>query len=127
MKKINVLLVTIIGLIFVGCSGSEAYRGNWKGMTPNGEKVEIVFEGKKITLSGGSKEIVTHDYSQYSVKIENSVETYGIKLDDGRGFKINFPIANDETVGLIKDENNNVLYAISRKEYINPNDIYKLK
>ncbi|MCL9809789.1 hypothetical protein [Flavobacterium luminosum] len=127
MKKIGVLLLVIIGLTLIGCSGSDTYRGNWKGMTPNGEKVEIVFEAKKLTLSDDSKKSVTHNYSQNSVNIVNSIETYGIKLDDGRGYQINFPIANDESIGLIKDENNNVLYSISRKEYINPKDIYKLK
>ena len=116
MNKIYVLL---LGLAFVGCSGSDTYRGNWKGMTANGEKVDIVFEAKKMTLSDGSNKNATYDYSQYSVSISNSIETYGIKLDDGRGYQINFPIANDESIGLIKDENNNVLYSNSQKEYIN--------
>jgi hypothetical protein len=127
MKKISLSILGFIGLILIGCSGSDTYRGNWKGMTPSGEKVEIVFEAKKLIISDSAKKSVTMDYTQNSVNIENSVETYGIKVEDGRGYQINFPIANNEDIGLIKDENGNIIYSISRTDYVKNEDIYKLK
>lgn len=127
MRKISLLFSGLIGIILVGCSGSKTYRGDWKGMTPNGEKVEISFAEKKLTISDSAKKSLTLDYTQNSVNIENSVETYGIKLGDGRGYKINFPIANNDSLGLIKDDNGNVMYSISRTDYVKYEDIYKLK
>jgi hypothetical protein len=127
MKAIILSFIGIIGLILISCSGSNTYRGNWKAMTLNGEKVDIVFAEKKLTISDSLKESVTVDYTQNSVNIENSVKTYGIKLNDGRGYQINFPLANNENVGLIKDENGNVIYSISRIDYVKYEDIYKLK
>lgn len=126
MKKISLAFLGFIALILIGCSGSDVYQGNWKGMTPTGEKVEIIFEAKKFTITDSSKKSVTFDYTQNSVNIENSSKTYGIKLGDGRGYQINFPKATDASIGLIKDENGNVIYSIGRRDYIKNEDIYKL-
>ena len=127
MKTICFSILVVFGILFAGCSGSDTYRGNWKGLSPSGEKVEITFEAKKMTINDGSQESVALNYTQNRVSINNAVETYGIKLDDGRGYQINFPIANDESVGFLKDEMGNLLYIISRKGYIKSEDIYKLK
>ncbi|MBE9583955.1 hypothetical protein IM792_05800 [Mucilaginibacter sp. JRF] len=127
MKSIVLSFLGLFALLLTACSGSDTYRGKWKGMTPDGEKVEITFEAKSFSIADSTKKATTLSYSQNAVNIANGVETYGIKLDDGRGYKINFPIANDESVGLIKDENDNIIYTISRKDYIKSEDIYRLK
>lgn len=126
MKKINYLIITIIVVLLSACSGSDTYRGKWKATDSNGVQLDITFEENSFSINKNG-DSSSFEYSQNSVKIENSVETYGIKLEDGRNYQIHFPIANDESKGLMKDENGNLLYTISRNDYIEYDDIYKLK
>ncbi|REG96385.1 hypothetical protein [Flavobacterium aquicola] len=126
MKKISITLLAILSVILVGCSGSDTYRGSWKATDSKGGKFEIFFDAKNFTVKNSSGKSEKYDYTQNSVEIENSVTTYGIQLGDGRGYQINFPNADNETLGLIKDENGNPIYTISRKDYIKYEDVYKL-
>lgn len=126
MKKVSITLLAILAVIVVGCSGSDTYRGSWKATDSKGAKFELFFDAKNFTVKDSSGKSEKYDYSQNSVEIENSVATYGIQLGDGRGYQINFPNADNETLGLIKDENGNPIYTISRKDYIKYEDIYKL-
>lgn len=127
MKNIRLfgLLLLIVGM--AACSGSDTYRGAWKATDANGNKFDIVFDAKSFVVKDAAGSATQFDYTQNSIKTENSVETYGIKLSDGRGYKINFPNAKDESVGLIYDDRGNGLYTISRKEYIKYEDISRLK
>ena len=126
MKKVSLTLLLILAVILVGCSGSDTYRGSWKATDSKGAKFELFFDAKSFTVKDSSGKSEKYDYSQNSVEIENSVATYGIQLGDGRGYQINFPNADNETLGLIKDENGNPLYTISRKDYIKYEDVFKL-
>ncbi|GAA4922845.1 hypothetical protein [Mucilaginibacter defluvii] len=127
MKKIALFLFGIITVVLIGCSGSEDYRGDWKGMTPGGEKVQITFEAKKFTIKDSTQKAKTYEYTQNSVSIKNGVKTYGIKLGDGRGYRVHFPASGNESIGLILAESGTILYSISRKDYIKIDDIYSLK
>lgn len=116
-----------IVMVLTGCNGSKTYRGSWKAMDTNGQKFDILFDAKSFTIkdaTGGTKQ---YDYTQNSISIENSVETYGIQLADGRSYQINFPNSSNESVGLIKDGNGMPVYTISRSEYLKYGDVYKLK
>ncbi|MEO8239529.1 MAG: hypothetical protein ABI576_15610 [Flavobacterium sp.] len=126
MKKISITLLGILAVILVGCSGSDSYRGSWKATDSNGAKFELFFNAKDFTVKSSSGKTKKLEYSQNSVEIENSVSTYGIQLADGRNYQINFPKSDDETMGIIKDENGNLIYTISRKDYIKYEDIFKL-
>ena len=98
MKKLKFILISIVTLTLVGCSGSETYRGKWKATNENGAQIDIVFSENEFSIiENGNPQ--NFEYSQHSVNIENSVETYGIKIEDGRRFHIHFPIANDESKG----------------------------
>lgn len=125
MKKTKIIFVTLITLIFGGCSGSDTYRGNWKATNEEGARLDIVFGENDFSITEKGK-TENFEYSQNSVSIENSVETYGIKLDDGRLFQIHFPIGNDESKGAILNANGRPLYIISRTEYIGYKDVYGL-
>ncbi|MCC8408728.1 hypothetical protein LJ707_07295 [Mucilaginibacter sp. UR6-1] len=127
MKNIALSVFGFIVLLMIGCSGSDTYQGKWKGMSPAGDKVQITFEPKKFTITDSTNKAKTYSYTQNSVSIKNGVETYGIKLDDGRGYQVHFPVARNESIGLIIADNGNVLYSISRKDYIKSEDIYSLK
>ncbi|NJM80362.1 MAG: hypothetical protein HC854_13470 [Flavobacterium sp.] len=127
MKKSIFLLVIFLSLFLIKCSGSDTYRGSWKATNSSGAKYDIVFEAKKFIVKNDSGESKEYEYTQNSIAIENSVSTYGIKLGDGRGYQIKFPNSSDESVGLLLDENGSLLYTISRKDYINYEDIYKLE
>lgn len=126
MKKITLLLCALTGLLLIACSGSDTYRGNWKAMSQSGEKLELVFGEKNLEIKDSTGKTSNVGYAQTSVNISNSVETYGISLDDGRSYQINFPIANDESKGLILDNNGNVVYSIGRTNYISYEELYKL-
>jgi len=121
----NLLLFPLI-VILSSCSGSDVYQGNWKATDANGNKFEINFEPKKFSIKNVDGSIETYEYTQNSVKIENSVKTYGIKLSDGRAYHILFPIANETSKGVILLNNNMPLYTISRLSYIQYEDLYKL-
>lgn len=126
MQKLNYLLFILTAILLTGCSGSETYRGMWKATDPEGVQFEITFEAKKFIIKRMDRESRDFGYSQNSVHMENFVETYGISLDDGRRYQIIFPIADDESVGIIKDGNGSLTFTISRNEYISYQDIYKL-
>lgn len=126
MKKASMALLGILAVILVACSGSDTYRGSWKATDSKGAKFELFFNAKDFTVKSSSVKTQKFEYSQNSVQIENSVSTYGIQLGDGRNYQINFPKANDESMGIIKDENGIPIYTISRKSYINYDDVFKL-
>ncbi|OQP59482.1 hypothetical protein A3860_37685 [Niastella vici] len=127
MNRILFLFASLIVIMLAACSGSKTYRGSWKAADANGQRFELFFDAKSFSIkdtAGGKKQ---YDYTQNSISIENSVETYGIELADGRSYQINFPNSSDETVGLIKDGNGMPIYTISRNGYLNYGDIFKLK
>ena len=111
--------------MLLSCSGSDVYRGNWKATDESETKLDIVFGENdfSITENGETKNF---EYTQNSVSIKNSVETYGIKLDDGRSFQIYFPIADDESKGAILDANGRPLYIIGRNNYLKYEDVFGL-
>jgi hypothetical protein len=127
MRKTTSFLLGIISILLYSCSGSETYRGLWKATDSNGEKLEITFDAKKFSIKDSTGKASNFEYTQNSVSIENSVETYGIQLSDGRGYFINFPFADDESKGIIKDAGGNPVYTIGRGAYLKYEDIYKLK
>lgn len=127
MKKITITLLGITALLFTACEGSDTYRGKWKATDNNGAKFEINFDAENFTIKDSLGKKTTFDYSQNSVNINNSVETYGIKLGDGRGYNIHFPIAEDESVGFISDETGSQTYIISRTKFMTQQDVYKLQ
>jgi hypothetical protein len=118
------LLVFIVGL--TGCSGSDVYQGNWKATDSEGNRFEIDFMPKSFKVNDLKGKIVAYEYTQNSVKIENSVKTYGIKLSDGRMFKIFFPLADDTSKGVLMLSNDEPLYTLCRTEYIEYKDLYNL-
>lgn len=127
MKKISTALLGILAFLLVGCEGSDTYRGKWKATDASKAKFELVFDAESITVKDSLGKKETFEYSQNSVNINNSVETYGIKLADGRGYQIHFPIADDESTGFISDEAGNPIYTISRTKFMTNEDVYKLK
>lgn len=124
MKKINPFLVFLFAL-FISCEGSDTYQGNWKAIDSNGQQLEINFSPTNFTIKDNSGKTTIHEYTQNSFKSENSIETYGIKLNDGRGYQIYFP-KKEQSVGLILDENGKQMFTISRTKYVTYDDIYKL-
>lgn len=126
IKRINQLLILFL-LVFSSCSGSDTYRGKWKATNPEGKKFEIEFLPKNFKIKDEAGDSSNFAYTQHSVEIKNFVETYGIKLNDGRTYSIHFPIASDESVGVMIDGAGNPVYTISRNEYKMLDEIYKLK
>lgn len=124
MKKLGSFL-GLIFILFISCEGSDSYQGKWKAMDSTGKKIEIVFSPTSFSIKDSLGKSNEYKYTQNSIKSENSIETYGILLEDGRGYQIYFP-KKDESVGLLFDENGKVMYTIGRKDYVTYDEIYKL-
>lgn len=125
MKKV-VIFLNFLAFMLMACEGSETYRGSWKATDSKGKKIDIVFEADNFVVNNSGKK-QKFEYTQNSVSVQNSVTTYGIKIDDGRGYQIYFPNSKDETMGFIRDENGVPIYTISRNDYKNYEDVYKLE
>lgn len=119
-------MLVLLFLLMIGCSGSGTYRGAWKALDADGRQFEIVFEAKHFTIKDAEGKTKEYKYTQNSVSIKNAVETFGINLSDGRHYKINFPIAKDESMGLIMDANSNVVYTIGKNKFVKYEDLVKL-
>lgn len=126
MKNTIGLVYGFLLVLLFSCSGSETYRGTWKAMDADGNRIEILFDAKSFVVKTDSLEQKEYKYTQTQVRIENSVKTYGIQLEDGRKYQIYFPNSDDESLGLIRDEHGGTLYTISRNEFLQPENIYKL-
>lgn len=124
MKKIF-LLIFLTLILLTSCEGSDSYQGKWKAMNSKGEKFEIFFYPKSFSIKDSLGKSQEYNYTQNSIKSENSIKSYGILLEDGRRYLIYFPL-KDESIGLIKDENGEQMFTISRKKHITYEDIYKL-
>ena len=125
MKKITILCF-FVALLFAACSGSDSYRGKWKATDMQGNPISILFDEKSFSVTESSGKKSKFEYTQNSVNYNNGRQSYGIRLDDGRGFQIVFPDSDDETIGLITDENGAPMFVISRKAYLKYEDVYKL-
>lgn len=125
MKTIRPIWIVLVTIFLGACSGSETYRGSWKATNEEGTQLEILFNEKDFSITEDQK-IEKFDYSQNAVNIRNSVETYGIQLGDGRSFQIYFPIPDDESKGAILDAQGEVLYIISRTDYLGYDDVFGL-
>lgn len=126
MTKFNVLTTIAIVSTLISCSGSDQYRGTWKATDTKGNKYEITFQEKSFDVKDSLGTSNNYDYTQHSVEIQNGTKTYGIKLSDGRGYKIQFPNSENMNIGFILDENGAGVYTIGKSDYVQYEDIYKL-
>ena len=126
MRK-NLTTLFILALIaLTGCSGSDVYLGEWKGTDINGDKYTLSFNPENFSIKRENGDSLNFEYTQNSVKTENSAKTYGIKLRDGRTYNIFFPIANDVSKGLMTMENGKPVYTLSRTSYLSQDELYSL-
>jgi hypothetical protein len=126
MRNNITTLLIFASVALTGCSGSDTYLGEWKGTDINGDKYTLSFKPKKFSIKRASGDSLNFEYTQNSVKIENSVRTYGIRLNDGRAYNIFFPIANDVSKCLMTMENGKPVYTLSRTSYLSQDEIYSL-
>lgn len=84
----------------------------------SGTHVDINFRPKSFSITDEHGKVVTYEYTQNKIKIENSIRTYGINLADGRSLNIIFPIPDEKGKALIALESNQPVYTISRTAYI---------
>jgi len=117
-------IILLLGL--VSCEGSENYQGSWFATNRDGEHFDIEFDSHFFSVVNDSGDSSIHKYSQHSYKYENSVTTYGIKLEDGRNYNVFFPFAKDSTKAVIQLESQEVLYTLCRDSFILFEDIYAL-
>lgn len=126
MKKTNLLLFFLL-LILSACSGSDSYLGKWKGTDAESKKFEITFAEKSINIQDEKGKTNTYEYTQNSVNYSNGLMTYGITLSNGIAYEIHFPKSDDESVALLKTKEGNLLYILSRKNYLSYDDVFKLE
>ncbi len=121
----TLILLLLLPLVFVSCSGSDTFQGKWKALDKEGNKFEISFSPSVISIMDSVGTTKKYKYTQTGIQYENSVYTYTLKLEDGRGYQLYFP-TKDESVGLIRDENGQQMFTIGRKDFVAYDDIYQL-
>ena len=126
MKRIITAVFILFSLILTGCSGSDVYQGTWKALNGEQKQFEITFSPKEMTIKKVDGESEKWGYTQNSVSIRNSTKTYGIRVDNGMSYSIEFPIPNDTDKGAIADQNGQVLFIIGKSKYYSYNDVYGL-
>ena len=126
MKTNPVFFLLFLFLLFTACQGSDAYQGQWHATDRSGEKYTIDFTEHFFTVIDAHGDSVAHPYSQYSFNYEDGVTTFGIKLGDGRAYRIFFPLKNDTTKALIQLEDQETHYTICRDSFLRYEDIYDL-
>jgi len=126
MRAYLAILFLFALVALTSCRGSDVYMGEWKGTDINGDKYTLVFKPKNFSIKKASGDSLNFEYTQNSVKIENSVKTYGITLADGRVYNIYFPIKNDDSKCLMTMENGQPVYTLSRTSYLSQEEIYGL-
>jgi len=126
MRNIFTTFLLLSISFLASCGGSDNYLGQWKGTDAKGEKYTLSFQPKNFSIVRESGDSLHFDYAQYSVKIENSIRSYGIKLSDGRVYTIIFPLANDKSKAVMAMENGKPVYTLSRDSYLSYDEMYKL-
>lgn len=119
-------MMLILLPVFIGCKGSDVYRGDWKALDKSGFKYDINFDAENITVKYGNGNVEKFEYTQHSVSLKNSTRKYGIKLKDGRTFYIIFPIANETGKGVMTLDTMDPLYTLGRNGYVPFNEMLKL-
>ncbi len=122
--RIVLLLLFIAAL--AGCAGSDMYLGEWKATDAQENQLHVIFEPHVFMVVNAVGDTTHFEYSQNTMKFENDVYQYGITLNDGRKYTVHFPFAGDQTKGIISLPNRDVLYVISRSEYLTYSDLYNL-
>ena len=123
----NLIILFLFALAaLTGCQGSDTYMGEWKGTDINGDKYTLFFKPKNFSIKRAAGDSLNFEYTQNSVKIENSVKTYGLTLNDGRVYHILFPIANDASKCVMTMENGKPVYTLSRTSYLSQEEIFGL-
>jgi uncharacterized lipoprotein YehR (DUF1307 family) len=130
MKKIKLVIVNCLFLLLYSCGSSDDYQGKWKAVNLEGEKHEITFLQKKITIREISGNTVQYSFIQTGMghqgSTERTIDNYTILLNNGAKYQIYFP-KNDETMGIILDENGAPLFTISRKDFLSYDAFSKLE
>lgn len=122
MKNLIYIFSLLFPILFVNCSGSDVYRGEWKATDMNNNKFTIHFEENTLTITKEDGESKSYKYTQNSVKIENSTSRYGLNLEGGIELEIVFP-TKDKDKGIINTPGSEQpLYIISRTDYIQYSD-----
>lgn len=118
----------ILLLVFGSCSGSDEYIGNWKATNPNGEKFNIQFEPETLTIISAKHDTTIIGYNQLGYTWEGGIETFGIKLDDGRRYDVKFPVPTDSVSALILEQTQQTtLYVLHRTEFKDFYDVHRIE
>ncbi|MFH6942566.1 hypothetical protein [Flavobacterium sp. FlaQc-50] len=132
LKKLKLALIICFIILVSSCEGSDSFQGKWKALNLKGEKYEITFSPKEIAIKDSLGKSIKHSYVQSGAghhgSSDMSIDTYKILLDNGQNYKIHFP-KNNESIGLILmviNENESLMFTISRKNYLTYEDINKL-
>lgn len=126
LQKYSYYFILTCTILCTSCSGSDVYRGKWKATDVYGNNLEIEFDAKEFCITDELGKIKSFGYTQNSIRVEDGVKTYGIRLSDGRNYFILFPLVHDHSKAVIRLRNHQPVYTISRSSYIRYTDLYKL-
>ena len=105
-------------LFLTACSGSEAYRGEWKATAADGTKAEIVFAEKSFTVKDEKGGQTVYEYTQNKYQFENGRTSYGIDIKNGSEAQIVFPFKGNGERAAMTAPDDTILYTLDRRAYI---------
>lgn len=126
LKTSALLPALTVSLLLSACSGSEAYRGEWKAMAPDGSKAEISFAEKSFTVKDGKGAQTVYEYTQNEYQYENGRTSYGIDIKNSSEMLIIFPFKGNETRAAMTAPDNTLIYTLDRNNYVPVQEFWKL-
>lgn len=121
-----VLSVLVSALMLGACSGSEAYRGEWKATAADGSKAEITFSEKSFTVKAENGGQTVYEYTQNQYQYQNGRTNYGINIKNGASLQIVFPFQNNTERAAIVAPDDSILYTLGRNAYIPTEQFWQL-
>jgi hypothetical protein len=119
MKQISlVLIVGVVVLLWLGCKGSEAYRGLWHATMPNGAELDIEFTQDSMLFFEHGKRLGSIGYKQYQYSNKNGVVSYGIQTSNDLFYTLQFAKSDGLDYLMVFDVLDKLSYLLCREKHL---------
>jgi hypothetical protein len=119
MKKIPAILYFGVAvMLWLGCKGSEAYRGLWHATRANGTTCDVEFTEDSIHVIEQGKRLLSLGYSQHQYKNDNGVISYGIQSSDGMHCTLKFGKKGELNYLMMLNEGDYLIHLMCREKHL---------
>lgn len=123
-------LFFILLLLFASCTGNERYYGTWKALNMKGEKLEITFKEKSLSIAPLNSKSITTPYSQIGIGLKYGNQRFLFRLKGGKDYYITIPNKDNPRIALIEaeiDEDNvRPMFSLCKDSFLNHEKLEQL-